>query len=77
MLAASFDLIHEGEPHGPSLVVLGLLCGAVFIAFLQRFLRDFEDVEFAALRGADARKQRFLGRGGQPPRLDLAAQGVD
>ena len=60
MLAASFDLIHEGEPHGPSLVVLGLLCGAVFIAFLQRFLRDFEDVEFAALRGADARKTALV-----------------
>ena len=27
MLAASFDLIHEGEPYGASLVILGLALG--------------------------------------------------
>ena len=29
MLAASFDLVHEGEPYGASLVLLGMVLGAV------------------------------------------------
>ena len=56
MLAASFDMVHEGQPHGPGLVVFGLFCGATFIAFLQKILRAHEDVSFANLVGADARK---------------------
>ena len=56
MLAASFDMVHEGQPHGPGLVVSGLFCGATFIAFLQKILRAHEDVSFANLVGADARK---------------------
>lgn len=27
MLAASFDLVHEGEPYGPGLVILGVMSG--------------------------------------------------
>lgn len=27
MLAASFDLVHEGEPYGPGLVILGVMLG--------------------------------------------------
>ena len=54
MLAASFDLVHEGEPHGAILVVVGVCFGAVFIALTQRALRDQEDVKFGLLRGADA-----------------------
>lgn len=27
MLAASFDLVHEGEPYGPGLVIFGLMLG--------------------------------------------------
>lgn len=56
MLAASFDMVHEGQPHGPGLVVFGLFCGATFIAFLQKILHAHEDVSFANLVGADARK---------------------
>ena len=56
MLAASFDMVHEGQPHGPGLVVFGLFCGATFIAFLQKILRAHEGVSFANLVGADARK---------------------
>ena len=52
MLAASFDLVHEGEPHGALLVVVGVCLGAVFIALTQRALRDQEDVRFGLLRGA-------------------------
>ena len=29
MLAASFDLVHEGEPYGPGLVILGVLFGKI------------------------------------------------
>ena len=56
MLAASFDMVHEGEPYGPGLVCVGLFFGASFIAFLQQILRAYEDVSFASLVGADARK---------------------
>ena len=31
MLAASFDLVHEGEPYGASLVLLGMVLGAVLV----------------------------------------------
>ncbi|CAL6360987.1 unnamed protein product [Bathycoccus prasinos] len=51
-----FDMVHEGQPHGPGLVVFGLFCRATFIAFLQKILRAHEDVSFANLVGADARK---------------------
>lgn len=27
MLAASFDLVHEGEPYGPGLVIIGVMLG--------------------------------------------------
>jgi hypothetical protein len=49
MLAASFDLIHEGEPYGGGYVIAGVGVGALFIAFMQRLLHDCEDVKFAAL----------------------------
>ena len=54
MLAASFDLVHEGEPHGALLVVVGVCLGAVFIALTQRALRDQEDVRF----GQERRERR-------------------
>ena len=60
MLAASFDLVHEGEPHGALLVVMGVCLGAVFIALTQRALRDQEDVRFGLLRGAEARKTLLM-----------------
>ena len=60
MLAASFDLVHEGEPYGPGYVILGVCVGAMFIAFMQRLLHDCEDVKFAALEGADARKTLLM-----------------
>lgn len=30
MLAASFDLVHEGQPYGANLVILGVLSGTPF-----------------------------------------------
>ena len=60
MLAASFDLVHEGEPYGAGYVILGVCVGAMFICFLQRALHSYEDVKFAALEGADARKTLLM-----------------
>eukprot|EP00891_Asterochloris_glomerata_P001649 jgi/Astpho2/1649/e_gw1.00032.159.1_t len=56
MLAASFDLVHEGQPYGGSLVILGIILGALFIKASQEYLAAYEDVKFESLRGADARK---------------------
>lgn len=56
MLAASFDLIHEGEQYGPALVVLGACLGAVFIRLIQQRIEQYEDLKFQSLRGADARR---------------------
>lgn len=60
MLAASFDLVHEGEPYGAGYVILGVCVGATFIALMQHALHDCEDVKFAALEGADARKTLLM-----------------
>eukprot|EP00959_Pyramimonas_sp_CCMP1952_P284081 5937935-Pyramimonas_sp.AAC.1 len=56
MLAASFDLIHEGQPHGSLEVVVGVVLGALFIKTVQEFLHQYEDLNFESLSGADARK---------------------
>ncbi|BDA49142.1 probable zinc transporter ZIP11 at N-terminal half [Coccomyxa sp. Obi] len=56
MLAASFDLVHEGEPYGPGLVIVGVMLGSLFIWSIQKWLDQFEDVKFETLRGASARK---------------------
>lgn len=37
MLAASFDLLHEGEPHGPGLTILGLILGEGYPTLLLHF----------------------------------------
>ena len=50
MLAASFDLLHEGEPYGAALVTLGVVLGAVFIAHSHAFLEQYEDAEFESLK---------------------------
>jgi len=56
MIAASFDLVHEGEPYGSSLVVAGVCVGALFIARMHSILHDQEDIRFSGFDGADARK---------------------
>eukprot|EP00884_Botryococcus_braunii_P007296 jgi/Botrbrau1/16568/Bobra.0262s0005.1 len=60
MLAASFDLIHEGEPHGPGLTILGLILGGAFIQATQQWLGQFEHVRFEGLQGAGARKTLLM-----------------
>lgn len=56
MLAASFDLVHEGQPYGANLVILGVLSGAIFIQIVQSQLDKFGDMKFESLSGASARK---------------------
>uniref|UniRef100_A0A7S0KTG9 Zinc permease family n=1 Tax=Micromonas pusilla TaxID=38833 RepID=A0A7S0KTG9_MICPS len=60
MLAASFDMIHEGGPYGGFYVVCGVCAGAVFISIMQGWLHGAEDVKFEMLRGADARKTLLM-----------------
>lgn len=56
MFAASFDLIHEGQPYGAQLVVLGIFLGGLFIKFMQNWLDQMEEVSFGHLHGNKARR---------------------
>ena len=57
MLAASFDLIQEGQKHGGgSWVVTGLLFGGLFILVSQKLLHGYGEVSMLDVKGADVRK---------------------
>lgn len=58
MLAASFELIEEGQKYGEgSAVVLGIVAGGVFIFLSQRFVHDnFGEVSMLDVKGADVPK---------------------
>ncbi|KAL4312703.1 hypothetical protein GQ457_01G036010 [Hibiscus cannabinus] len=57
MLAASFDLIQEGQEHGAgSWVVVGILAGGVFILLCKKFLEQYGEVSMLDIKGADATK---------------------
>ncbi|MBA0827506.1 hypothetical protein Goarm_012283 [Gossypium armourianum] len=57
MLAASFDLIQEGQEHGAgSWVVIGILAGGVFILLCKKFLEQYGEVSMLDIKGADATK---------------------
>ncbi|RZC62917.1 hypothetical protein C5167_024671 [Papaver somniferum] len=57
MLAASFDLIQEGQSHGSgSWVVIGILAGGIFILLCKKFLEHHGEVSMLDIKGADARK---------------------
>lgn len=56
MIAASFDLLREGEPYGSMLVIVGIFIGMIFIKFSKEYLEQYDDVKFGRLKGAGARK---------------------
>ncbi|KAL6139045.1 hypothetical protein ACLB2K_064322 [Fragaria x ananassa] len=57
MLAASFDLIQEGQGHGPgNWVVFGILAGGIFILLCKKFLEQYGEVSMLDIKGADATK---------------------
>ncbi|OIT08154.1 PREDICTED: putative zinc transporter At3g08650 [Nicotiana attenuata] len=57
MLAASFDLIQEGQDHGSGgWVVFGILAGGVFILLCKKFLEQYGEVSMLDIKGADAAK---------------------
>lgn len=57
MLAASFDLIQEGQDHGSgSWVVFGILAGGIFIWLCKQFLDQYGEVSMLDIKGADAAK---------------------
>jgi zinc transporter ZupT len=61
MLAASFDLVHEGQAGGPISVVFGLVVGAALISRAQGWLSERGDnLSFLELHGADARKTLMI-----------------
>ncbi|XP_059668165.1 putative zinc transporter At3g08650 [Cornus florida] len=57
MLAASFDLIQEGQDHGSgNWVVIGILTGGIFIWLCKKVLEQFGEVSMLDIKGADATK---------------------
>ncbi|KAF2288000.1 hypothetical protein GH714_003830 [Hevea brasiliensis] len=57
MLAASFDLIQEGQSHGAgNWVVIGILSGGIFILLCKKFLEQYGEVSMLDIKGADATK---------------------
>ncbi|OWM67038.1 putative zinc transporter At3g08650 [Punica granatum] len=57
MLAASFDLVQEGQEHGAgSWVVIGILSGGIFIWLCKKFLEQYGEVSMLDIKGADATK---------------------
>ncbi|KAJ1375356.1 putative zinc transporter [Sesbania bispinosa] len=57
MLAASFDLIQEGQDYGAgNWVVTGILAGGVFIWLCKKFLEQYGEVSMLDIKGADATK---------------------
>ncbi|KAL4190049.1 hypothetical protein AMTRI_Chr08g210100 [Amborella trichopoda] len=57
MLAASFDLVQEGQVYGGgNWVVFGILSGGVFIWVCKKFLEEYGEVSMLDIKGADARK---------------------
>lgn len=57
MLAASFDLIQEGQDHGHgSWVVIGILAGGIFISLCKKVLDQYGEVSMLDIKGAEAAK---------------------
>ncbi|CAN6278751.1 unnamed protein product, partial [Urochloa humidicola] len=57
MLAASFDLVQEGQVYGSgSWVVFGILSGGLFIWLCKKFLEQYGEVSMLDIKGADASK---------------------
>ncbi|XP_030538563.2 putative zinc transporter At3g08650 [Rhodamnia argentea] len=57
MLAASFDLVQEGQEHGAgNWVVFGILSGGIFIWLCKKFLEQYGEVSMLDIKGADATK---------------------
>ncbi|XP_047307988.1 putative zinc transporter At3g08650 [Impatiens glandulifera] len=55
MLAASFDLVQEGQEHGSgSWVVIGILSGGIFIWLCKKILEQYGEVSMLDIKGADA-----------------------
>lgn len=61
MIAASFDLIQEGQRDGGGIwVVLGILAGGLFIWCSQKVLEGHEDVKVMDMKAVDARKMALV-----------------
>ncbi|KAK4268379.1 hypothetical protein QN277_025046 [Acacia crassicarpa] len=57
MLAASFDLVQEGQEHGAgNWVVIGILAGGIFIWLCKKYLEQYGEVSMLDIKGADAAK---------------------
>lgn len=58
MLAASFDLVQEGQSYGGggNYVVFGIMGGAIFIWLCKKFLEQYGEVSMLDIKGADASK---------------------
>jgi len=60
MLAASFNLIHEGTGYGLYRTVIGIVVGMLFVLLTRTRLDGDPEVEIGRLRGADAAKALLI-----------------
>ncbi|WOL16336.1 zinc transporter isoform X1 [Canna indica] len=57
MIAASFDLIEEGQNYGSGIwVVFGILAGGIFILLCKKLLERYGEMSMLDIKGADASK---------------------
>ncbi|XP_078435312.1 ZIP metal ion transporter family [Wolffia australiana] len=57
MLAASFDLVQEGQSSSAgSWVVVGILSGGIFIWLCKKYLEQYGEISMLDIKGADASK---------------------
>lgn len=56
MFAASFDLIHEGQPYGATMVIIGIGIGTLFIGIVKNLLDNIGEVRFGHVHGQQAKR---------------------
>lgn len=61
MVAASFDLVQEGNFYGKgSCIAIGIMAGGIFIFCCQKWLERYGEMSMLDIKGADAQKMILI-----------------
>lgn len=60
MVAASFDLMNEGQMNNGPLALVGLVFGAAFVYYTQKRFQGMDNLKFSELTGMNARKALMI-----------------